>query len=313
MLLAEPTAYTTMLDEHGAKVVSGRKGKQGRNSQEHMNTKAKKDYGVARGSLRGSAGGQHDTILLKDCPAIDQESVDEGLYTFVQSGTCRRRILSHIYQNKPAHPVVPCCDICAPSLLDRTRPGSFKKPRRKQVSKTGEPCVETVDKLNEWRQTIKQHDYTSSMITPAAVLSNEMVEKIARVGPITTRQQLSAILADEWGLESTYGNELWTFLASIDPPPLVLHRKTTTMAEKRRMETGKEGEGRSETEGEGSKKRRLAYTLTTSSPTQSLQISFQVIDYTHSRSPEAMRTSQTEGPWTNLNSTAPKLQDDVVL
>jgi hypothetical protein len=47
VLLAEPTAYTTMLDEHGAKVVSGRKGKQGRNSQEHMNTKAKKDYGVA--------------------------------------------------------------------------------------------------------------------------------------------------------------------------------------------------------------------------------------------------------------------------
>lgn len=85
MLLAEPTVYTMMLDEHGAKVVSGRKGK---DSQEHMNTTAKKDYGVTRGSLCGSTGGQHDAILVKDCPATDQESADEGLYTFVQSGTC---------------------------------------------------------------------------------------------------------------------------------------------------------------------------------------------------------------------------------
>jgi hypothetical protein len=134
VLLAEPSAYTTMLDERGAKVVSRKKGK--KNLQERANSKAKKDYGVTR-ILRGLTDGQHDAILVKDCSAIDEESADEGLYTFVQSGTCRRWILTCIYRNKPAHPVVLYCDICAPLLLDRTRPGSFEKPRRKQGLKTG--------------------------------------------------------------------------------------------------------------------------------------------------------------------------------
>jgi hypothetical protein len=300
VLLAESSAYTTMLDEHGAKVVSGGKGKKGKNSQERANTKAKKDYGVARGSLRGSTGGQHDAILVKDSSAIDQESANEGLYTFVQSGTCRRRILTHIYQNKPAHPIVPCCDICAPSLLDETRPGLFEKPCRKKNLKIGEPCMGTVDKLNEWRRKIKQRDFTSTMVTPAAVLSDEIVEKISSVGPITTRQHLSAILGQDWGLEGTYGDEFFAFLVSINPPPLVsMHTKTQTTAVKRKKDevAGNGGEQSCENEGKGSNKRRLTYEMPSSqqaSTEQSLQISFQLTDYIHSRSLEAMRTTQTQ-------------------
>ena len=170
--------------------------------------------------------------------------------------------------------------------------------------------METVDKLNEWQQTIKQRDYTSSMITPAAVLSDKIVEKIAHVGSITTHQHLSAILADEWGLESKYSNELFAFLASINPPPLVLvHKRTLTMAEKRK-DNGQEGDGRCENE-EGRKKQKLAYE--TSSPTQPLQTTFQLMNYTHSQSPEAMRTSRTQALWMNLSLAVPTLQDEVAL
>ena len=147
----------------------------------------------------------------------------------------------------------------------------------KKVLKMGEPCMETVNKLNEWWQTIKQHDYTLSMITPAAVLSDKIIEKITSVSSITTHQYLSAILADEWGLESKYGNELFAFLASINPPLLVLvHKRTLTMAEKRK-DNGQEGDGRCENEGRR-KKQRLAYE--TLNPMQPLQTTFQVMNYT---------------------------------
>ena len=64
--------------------------------------KARKQAAQARGSKRGTQDGKNDNILVKQQPIIDAESMDEGLYALVQTGLCRRKILTEIYGNKPA-------------------------------------------------------------------------------------------------------------------------------------------------------------------------------------------------------------------
>jgi hypothetical protein len=59
-------------------------------------------YAKSRGIDRGAAGGKHDAIPVADTPPLDPEAANEGLYVLVQSGTCRRAILTTIYRNKPA-------------------------------------------------------------------------------------------------------------------------------------------------------------------------------------------------------------------
>ena len=64
--------------------------------------KARKQGAEARGSKRGMRDGKNDNIFVKEQPIIDTESMDEGLYTLVQTGLCRRKVLTEIYGNKPA-------------------------------------------------------------------------------------------------------------------------------------------------------------------------------------------------------------------
>ena len=65
--------------------------------------KANKQYAIAHGLLRGAYGGGacNDNILNVDVK-IDHTSPDEGLYTLVQTGGCRHRVLTAIYKNKTA-------------------------------------------------------------------------------------------------------------------------------------------------------------------------------------------------------------------
>lgn len=105
VLLVEPSVYSTVLDEHGGNPTASQKGtkKKPANKKPGAPTaeqsKAKKKYAENRGLKRGSRDGKHDAVLVPDCPPIDHESTDEGLYSLVQAGTCRRRILSIVYGN----------------------------------------------------------------------------------------------------------------------------------------------------------------------------------------------------------------------
>ena len=65
-------------------------------------TKARKQAAQAKGSMRGTRDGQNDNIFVKQQPIIDAESMHEGLYALVQTGLCRRKVLTEIYGNKPA-------------------------------------------------------------------------------------------------------------------------------------------------------------------------------------------------------------------
>ncbi|KAF8808257.1 hypothetical protein BYT27DRAFT_7049518, partial [Phlegmacium glaucopus] len=151
-------------------------------------------HAIARGGKRGSNDPKHDVILILDCPAIDEEADDEGLYSFVQSGTCRRMVLTQIYNNKPPNPIVPCCDICEPSLLDLTRPGNPMDSGKVSRIKVGESCSAVLEKLHDWQCLVKMRDFTAVMFSAEGLLSDPLVTLLASIGPVPTRGRLSVVL-----------------------------------------------------------------------------------------------------------------------
>ena len=61
--------------------------------------KASKQYAIDHGVLRGGFDGKHDAVTTCADVPLDREAADEGLHTFVQAVTCRRQILTRIYEN----------------------------------------------------------------------------------------------------------------------------------------------------------------------------------------------------------------------
>jgi hypothetical protein len=75
VLLAEPSAYSTVLDEHGQKPnwqdgKTSKKKKAVAKPTTNIETKAKKNYAEVRGIKRGATNGQNDAVLVQDCPTI---------------------------------------------------------------------------------------------------------------------------------------------------------------------------------------------------------------------------------------------------
>jgi hypothetical protein len=77
--------------------LSDNKKKQVRQSSTYP--KAPKGYAIRHGVQHGSFDGFCDENLLKEDVLLDRKSLDEGLYSLVQSGMCRQRVLTTIYRN----------------------------------------------------------------------------------------------------------------------------------------------------------------------------------------------------------------------
>lgn len=117
---------------------------------------------------------------------LDESAIDEGLYTLVQTGKCRRGVLTKVFGNKP------CCDTCDPSLLDRARPGPPKIAKRAVAVKRGIPNLLVMEQIRAWRVRIHDKAFTRSFFSPAGFMSNDLVELLASVGPINTKAKLLA-------------------------------------------------------------------------------------------------------------------------
>jgi superfamily II DNA/RNA helicase len=105
VLLVEQSAYTVQVEKDVAsEVAAGKPAKGGKgakkNSKTELKGKQRKEFAEARGSRRGDASGQHDTIILKEQPPIDEDAMDEGLFVLVQTGICRRKVLTEVFGNK---------------------------------------------------------------------------------------------------------------------------------------------------------------------------------------------------------------------
>ncbi|KDR71310.1 hypothetical protein GALMADRAFT_1345788 [Galerina marginata CBS 339.88] len=295
VLLAEQSVYSTMLNEHGNKPAKSkfkkgekRKGAAASNKQQtNEDSKARKNYAIARGGQRGSNDPTHDAILVRDHPAIDDKAEDEGLYSLIQSGVCRRSVLTRIYGNNPPNPTVPCCDICDPSLLNRTRPGRHLDNAKTKRIKVGVLCLPVLEKLHDWRCLVKRRDFAASLFSADALLSNPLIELLASTGPVATRERLSVILGGQWGWEKTYGDELFAAMRTMDIPLLV-----PLPAKPRAPKRGSDGREQRE---KPAKKKKVDGLL--DEIPEVMQITFEVPDYSHDFSSSL---NPREGLFTNL-------------
>ena len=57
-------------------------------------------YALSRGVVRGGADKDKDNTADGTDVPLDDMAIDEGLYSFVQTGSCRRRVLTAVYKNK---------------------------------------------------------------------------------------------------------------------------------------------------------------------------------------------------------------------
>jgi hypothetical protein len=103
-LLAEKSVYNADLsdlekvtnNETGGAKGKGKK-KSVRQSSEYP--KATKEYAIAHGVRRGGIDETFDADSMPTDMPLDRDSIDEGLYSFVQSVICHRKILMQIYGN----------------------------------------------------------------------------------------------------------------------------------------------------------------------------------------------------------------------
>ncbi|THV07053.1 P-loop containing nucleoside triphosphate hydrolase protein [Dendrothele bispora CBS 962.96] len=230
VLLVEKSAYTLdcehLLSENSeALSKSGKKGRKTTSEKGEYRKATTKDYadlhGVKRGAYGGIPSGMDKNHLPEYTPSILRQAKDEGLLAFVQTGTCRRMILSLIYNNHRADPTVPCCDICDCSLLNRTRPGRYKAPSRRKAVVQGVIYQPSQLELHSWRVAIHKRDFKSARWGYTALLSDATVEFLSAAGPINSKEELKRMLAHKWGWWEKFGDELWAKISSMNIPPMV--------------------------------------------------------------------------------------------
>lgn len=147
---------------------------------------------------------------------------------------------------------VPCCDICAPTLLNRTRPSPPDVAPRKTAVKMGALNTNVKIALQDWRRNIWKRDFINSMFGPSVILKDETVEILASVGPITRLNELEKVTGEDWPWFGTYGDELLDAMKRLDIGPMQA-KPPQKRAEKRAAPTDGDTESN---EGDGGRKKR---------------------------------------------------------
>lgn len=115
---------------------------------------------------------------------------------------------------------MPCCDLCAPTLLNRTRPGPPEKTPKKANIKSGLVNEKTQNALLDWRKKVWQEDFADMIFGPSSILSDETVDMLSSVGPVLRLNVLERIVGSEWPWFGRYGNQLLDYLISLNIPPM---------------------------------------------------------------------------------------------
>lgn len=127
---------------------------------------------------------------------------------------------------------MPCCDICDPTLLDRTRPPSIICTAKKKIPRCGKPHTETQQILKHWRREVYARDHRQAHYDYIAILDNDFIKLLSSVGPVTP-SLASQLLSTKWVWWPRYGAELAEFLGSLDivfePLPVTLGSKAAAL------------------------------------------------------------------------------------
>jgi len=112
---------------------------------------------------------------------------------------------------------VPCCDICDPSLLARTRPGRPRKKKTTKMPKRGLPHVDAQLALRRWRASVFARDHATAQYDPTAILADTTIEHLASLGKINM-DTLAVVLEPHWVWWPQYHEELMMFISNLDIP-----------------------------------------------------------------------------------------------
>ncbi|KAK0239008.1 hypothetical protein EDD85DRAFT_921055 [Armillaria nabsnona] len=187
-LLAEKTVYEVDLATLSKPPDKPKKGEKKGPKCKERSKKERTAYAILHGMKRGSRSGRNDTVMDAEEPPLDIESEDEGLKVFVQTGTCQLTALKLTTDTLASSPV-PCCDICVPYLLNKTRRGPAPKfPCQSRLQK-GEPHLPIQSSLYEWRTTIKKRGFLGAL------------PLLSSLGPFPSEEYLG-------NLYENYGKEL---------------------------------------------------------------------------------------------------------
>ncbi|EJD36808.1 P-loop containing nucleoside triphosphate hydrolase protein [Auricularia subglabra TFB-10046 SS5] len=247
VLLVEPTAYTQVPDINdqlattpsGAGRVAAEQGVAGASSGPRpaaargkklkvprSKPRAPKGWSKAHGRHRGATAGDTASNAIDRAIVllVNQDAEDEGLITLVQTGDCRRRVQADAFNSHDQTSTVPCCDLCDPTLLERTLPGpgAKRKAAKKKQDKEKQPAQDVVDALRTWRLKIWEEDFTAQFFNECALLPDALINVISLVPEVESERALRGMLDKEWLFCGRYSKSLWHALVyayNARPPP----------------------------------------------------------------------------------------------
>ncbi|KAI0075723.1 P-loop containing nucleoside triphosphate hydrolase protein, partial [Panus rudis PR-1116 ss-1] len=222
ILLVEPSAYKLdpfkVMDKQQSPSKKGVKQRSAKPTMPKASQYAL-EHGVKRGGL-----GQKDVRPTGEQPPLNLEREDEGLLAYVQSTQCRRKVWQEVFENGSTLEMtnhtseIPCCDICNPELLDRTRPGVCPKSKSgsTKTPTRGFPDRAAQLKLEDWRDAIFARDHAGSQLDPTAILDDATVELLCSVGPLNDDVQVRRVIKKKWIWWDKYGQELSAFMQGLE-------------------------------------------------------------------------------------------------
>ncbi|KAJ7813011.1 P-loop containing nucleoside triphosphate hydrolase protein [Mycena leptocephala] len=160
--------------------------------------------------------GMYDKITRQPEPEISNDTPGEGLYFYIQSTTCRRAIQATIFPNETP--------MLRPLQSSSIRPNTAIQTSvttRQQTAKKGLPVDSVRLALYSWRRDIKKEKYPRALFSPRALLDDDTCERLSSIGPVHSSEQLSQYLGG-WARWDALGVSLFTFMASLDIPDLIL-------------------------------------------------------------------------------------------
>ncbi|KAH9008824.1 P-loop containing nucleoside triphosphate hydrolase protein [Lactarius hengduanensis] len=204
VLLAEPNAYSI------------RSTQPKRLTELPSQPSEEKDYAHSHGRFRGARNAANDTLTPLSDPPFAQDDESEGTYIFIQATSCRRNVLRKVFINPASQPVVPCCDVCDPSLLDLVRPGLRSKSTTKKLAYGKQPNLKVVSALRNWRQKVLIDDKHPRYLPASYILSEEAINKLASLSP-GTDSTVEGYLSQQWVFWARYGSDVTPIIISSQP------------------------------------------------------------------------------------------------
>jgi len=101
------------------------------------------------------------------------------------------------------------------------RPGPPDSSRRSQNLKTGKVNEDVAEKIRNWRLHVWAKDYGESLFGPEGILSDEIIDTLASVGPIVRLAELERVVGSQWAWFGQYGDSLLDTLLAMSIPVLI--------------------------------------------------------------------------------------------